>query len=80
MAGGASGPEALTLLLRLLMTHSDGVDTEEGYTKLQTFGMCNGTPFSDFSPEFRVLVSIATWSERVCLRARMWCWRWFGWR
>ena len=37
MAGGASGPEALTLLLRLLMTHFDGVDTEEGYTKLHTF-------------------------------------------
>ena len=33
MAGGAYGPEALTLLLRLLMTHFDGVDTEEGYTK-----------------------------------------------
>ena len=36
MAGGASRPEAFTLLLRLLMTYFDGVDTEEGYTKLQT--------------------------------------------
>ena len=45
MAGGASGPEAFTLLLRLLMTHFDGVDTVEGYTKLHTFGMCNGMPF-----------------------------------
>ena len=52
MAGGASGPKAFTLLLRLLMTHFDGVDTEEGYTKLLTFGMCTGTPFSDFSREF----------------------------
>ena len=65
MAGGASGPEAVTLLLRLLMTHFDGVDTEEGYTKLLTFGMCIGTPFSDFSREFRVFVSTATGSERV---------------
>ena len=65
MAGGASGPEAFTLLLRLLMTHFDGVDTEEGYPKLHTFGMCNGMPFSDFSREFRVLVSTATESERV---------------
>ena len=32
MAGGASGPEAFTLLLRLLMMHFDVVDTEEGYT------------------------------------------------
>ena len=46
---GASGPEAFTHLLRLLMMHFDGVHTEEGYTKLHTFGMCDGTPFSDFS-------------------------------
>ena len=65
MAGGASGPEAFTLLLRLLMTHFYGVDTEEGYTKLHTFGMCNGMPFSDFSREFRVLVPTATGSKRV---------------
>ena len=45
MAGGASGPEAFTLLLRLLMTHFDGVGTEEGYTKLHTFGMCSGMLF-----------------------------------
>ena len=65
MAGGSSGPEALTLLLRLLMTHFDGVDTEKGYTKLYAFEMCNGTPFSDFSREFGVLVPTATGSERV---------------
>ena len=65
MAGGASGPEAFTLLLRLLITHFDGVDTEEGYTKLYTCGMCNGMPFSGFSREFRVLVPNATGSERV---------------
>ena len=65
MAGGASGPKALTLLLRLLMTHSDGVDTEEGYTKLHTLGMCNSTPSCGFSREFRVLVSTATGSERA---------------
>ena len=46
---GTSGPEAFTHLLRLLMMHFDGVHTEEGYTKLHTFGMCDGTPFSDFS-------------------------------
>ena len=39
MAGGASGPEDFILLLRLLMTHFDGVDTEEGSTKLHTFGV-----------------------------------------
>ena len=63
--GGTSGPEAFTILLRLLVTHFDRVDTGEGYTKLHTFGVCNGTPFSDFSREFRVLVSAVTGSERV---------------
>ena len=43
--GGASGPEAFTLLLRLLVTHFDRVDTAEGCTKMLTFGVCNGTPF-----------------------------------
>ena len=65
MAGGASGPEAFTLLLRLLITQNDGGDTEEGCTKLHTFGMSNGMPFSDFSGEFRVLVPTATRSGRV---------------
>ena len=65
MARGASRPEAFTLLLRLLMTHLDRVDTREGYTKLNTVGICDGTPFSDFRREFRVLVSTATASERV---------------
>ena len=35
--GGASRPAAFTLLLRLLVTHFDRVDTGEGYTKLHTF-------------------------------------------
>ena len=65
MAGSASGPEAFILPLRLLMTHFNAVDTEEGYTKLHTFGMCNGALISDFSREGRVLVSTATGRERV---------------
>ena len=65
MAGGVSWPEAFTLLLRLLVTYFDGVDTEEGCTKLHTFGMCNGMPFSDFTRKVRVLVPNATGSERV---------------
>ena len=65
MAGGASGPEAFTLLLRLLMTHFNRVDTGEDYTTLQIFGVCNGTPFCGFSREFRVLVSTVKGSERV---------------
>ena len=48
-----------------MITHFDGVDTEEGYTKLHTFGMCSGMPFSDFSREMCVLVPTATRSERV---------------
>ena len=65
MAGGAYGPKAFTLLLRVLMTHFDRVDTGEGCTRLHIFRMCNGTPFSDLCQEFRVLVSTATGSERV---------------
>ena len=70
MAGGASGPEAFTPLLRLLVTHFDRVETGGCYAKLYTFGMCNGTLFYDFSREFRVLVSTATGSERVLLPPR----------
>ena len=62
---GASGSEAFTLLLRRLMTHFDRVDTGEGYTRLHSFGVCTGTPFCDFSREFRVLVSAVTGSERT---------------
>ena len=48
------------LLLPSVITHFNVVGTDEGYTKLQTFGMCNGMPFSDFSGEFRVLMPTAT--------------------
>ena len=47
------------------MTHFDRVDTGEGYTRLHSFGVCTGTPFCDFSREFRVLVSAVTGSERT---------------
>ena len=57
LSEGASGPEAFTLLLRLLTTHLDRVDTGEGYTRLHNFGVCTGTPFSHFIREFCVLVS-----------------------
>ena len=65
MAEGASGPGAFTLLLSLLMTHFDRADKGGGYTKLRTLGVCNSTPFSDFSREFRVLVSTVTGSDRA---------------
>ena len=63
--GGASGPEAFTLPLRLPLTHFDRVNTGKGYTKLHAFGVCNGTHSFHFSREFRVLVSAVTGSERV---------------
>ena len=65
---GASGPEAFNLLLRLLMTHFDRVDTGEGYTRLHTFGVCTGTPFRDFSREFRVLMMAVTGRCALWLR------------
>ena len=62
---GASGPEALYLLMRRLMTHFDRVDRGEGYARLQMFGVCTGMPLCDFSREVRVLVSAVTRSERT---------------
>ena len=50
MDDDASEPEAFTLLLRLLVTHFDRVDTGEGYTKLRTFGVGNGTFCFQFQP------------------------------
>ena len=67
MEEGASETEAFTLLLRLLMTHCDRVDMGEGCTELYTFGEYNGTPFCDFSREFRVLLySADRYGERAC--------------
>ena len=64
---GGSGPEDLNPLLRRLMTHFDRVDTGEGYTRLHSFGVCTGTPFCDFSREFRVLVSAVTGASALWL-------------
>ena len=76
MAGRSSEPEAFTLLFRLLMTHFDRVDIGEAYTKSHAFGVCNGTPFCDFTREFRVLMSRQFWEANApCLRGQMWCWR-----
>ena len=61
----ASEPEAFALFLRLLIGHFDRVDLGAGYKQLHTFGVPNGTPFRDFSREFRVVVSAATGTERV---------------
>ena len=47
------------------MTHFDCVDTGEGYTRLQIFGVCTRTPLCGFSLEFRLLVSAVTGSERT---------------
>ena len=47
------------------MSHFDGFGTGEGFIKLHTFEVCIGTLFSEFSREFRVLVSAVTGSERV---------------
>ena len=62
---GAFGPEAFTPLVCQLTTHSDRVDTGEGYTKLHNVGVCTGTLFCDFSEESGVLVSAVTESERI---------------
>ena len=57
---GAFGPEAFTPLVCQLTTHSDRVDTGEGYTRLHNFGVCTGKHFCDFSREFCVLVLAVT--------------------
>ena len=80
MAGGASGPEAFTLLLHLLMTHFNGVDTEEGYTKLHIVGMCNGMTFFISVGNFAYFCRPLRGVSVFCLRGRMWYWRLRGWR
>ena len=45
LSAGSTGPEAFTLLLRLLSNHSDRTDTGASYTKLHNFGVPTGTPF-----------------------------------
>ena len=47
------------------MTHLDRIDTGQGYIRLHDFGVCTGTPFCDFSREFRVLASAVTVNERT---------------
>ena len=53
LAAGSTGPEAFTLLLRLLSNHFDRTDTGASYTALHNFGVPSGTPFCDFSRAFR---------------------------
>ena len=65
MDDGASDPQAFTLLMHILVTHFDRVDTEEGHNKLHIFGVCFSKHLSDFSREFRVLVAVATVNERL---------------
>ena len=65
LAAGSTGPENLTLLLRLLSNHFDHIDTGASNTKLHSFGVSNGTPFCEFSRAFRRVVSATTGTERV---------------
>ena len=62
---GATGPEAFTLLLRLLSEQFDVGDRQESFLRLQQFGVSNGTLFADYLRAFRLLVSSVTGSERV---------------
>ncbi|CAN0443107.1 unnamed protein product, partial [Laminaria digitata] len=61
----ASGPEVFNQLLRLIGGHFDQGDGNASFNRLQTFGVSNGTPFSDFFRAFRVVVSSVTGSEHV---------------
>ena len=47
------------------MTLFDRVDRGDGYTRFHGFDVSTGTPFCDFSREFRVLVSAVTESGRT---------------
>ena len=62
---GATGPEAFTLLFRLLSGHFDRAYKGTGYKELHTFGVPSGTPVCEFGREFRVVVSAATGTERA---------------
>ena len=53
LAGGALGPEAFTLFLRLLNKRFESNDTGASYIKMHNSGVSNGTLFCDFSRAFR---------------------------
>ena len=65
LAGGATGPEAFTLLPRLLSNHLDRTDTGGSCTKLHNFDVSNGTPSCDVGGNFGGGVSEATGTGRV---------------
>lgn len=62
---GATGLDTFKSFLRRLTPHYDSPDTEQGHTKLNTFGVCTGTLFCDYSRRFQVIVSTVTGSERA---------------
>ena len=64
LAAGSTGPDAFTILLRLLSNHFDRTDTGASYIKLHNFGVPNGTSVCDFSRAFRGGVSAAMGTER----------------
>ena len=66
---GASRREEFALLPRFLTGHFDRVDLGAGYKQLHHFGVPNGTPFSDFSRDARIVVSAATVTELGLARA-----------
>ena len=80
MVGGASGPEAFTLLLLLVMTHFDAVDKEEGYAKLVLLECVAARLFLILVGSFAYLCRPLLGVSVFCLRGRMGCRRWFRWR
>jgi len=62
---GSDGPSAFKLLLKLLSEHFDTSDTSDSYSRLQSFGCVDGTPFSQYLRSFKLLVSSISGSERT---------------
>ena len=64
----ATGPEAFNQLLLLICSHFDPGDGTAALQRLHTFGVANGTPFSDSFRYFCVVVSSVTGSRSCWLR------------
>ena len=79
LAGGATGPEALTLLLMLLSNHFDRTDGGLATVRCIILACLTGAPFSNLAGSFEMWCQHRRRVTVVWDRERRLLWRWFGW-
>ena len=61
----ATGPETFHQPISLFYSHLDRGDGTAAFQRLHSFGVTNGTSFSDYFRSFRVVVSSVTGFENI---------------